>query len=357
MALANADGILLEVNEALAKLLGYTRSEMPGMAITQFTHGDDWPLERFFIRELFTGRRDAFRTDKRYWSKAGRPLWVHLHVIAVPDAAGLSVCALGMVSDLTERRQANAKLRSAASAVELQQARLGQLDQDLGESHQRLRDMAAQNEGRLEQERKHIALEVHDELGQVLTALRMNMSLLEMRMGAQFPALIDEMQGMKELVDRAIQGVRNVAANLRPAALDMGLVSALEWQCQEFFRHTGVVCAFHARPGNIELEEKRAVVVFRIVQESLTNIARYARASQVEVNLGRRGDELWVQVRDNGAGFDQVEAAKMVSFGLLGMRERALSLGGRMEIDSAAGRGTVISVFIPVGLGATGVEA
>jgi signal transduction histidine kinase len=95
-------------------------------------------------------------------------------------------------------------------------------------------------------------------------------------------------------------------------------------------------------------------VVFRIVQESLTNISRYARASQVDVSLGRRGDELWVQVLDNGTGFDQAAAANRKSFGLLGMRERALALGGRMEIDSATGRGTVISVVLPIGLGEIG---
>jgi PAS domain S-box-containing protein len=354
MAIANAEGVLLGANEALAGLLGYPLSELQGMHIAQFTHDDDWPLERHFLRELFSGRRDAYRTDKRYWNKAGHPLWVHLQVIAVPDATGLSVCALGMVRDLTERRKSNAELRSAASAVEAQQARLGQLNQDLGESHQRLRDLAAQNEATLEQERKHIALEVHDELGQVLTALRMSMSLLEMRLGPQVPALVTEMQGMKELVDRAIQGVRNVAGSLRPAALDMGLVGALEWQCHEFSRHTGVTCAFHARQGNLELEEKRAVVVFRIVQESLTNIARYALASQVDVSLGRRGDELWVQVLDNGTGFDQAAAASRNSFGLLGMRERALALGGRVEIASTAGRGTVISLVIPIEATRTG---
>jgi PAS domain S-box-containing protein len=355
MAIANADGVQLEANEVLAGLLGYARGDMAGMRIADFTHADDWPLERHFLGELFSGRRDAYRIEKRYWCKSGKPLWVRLQVTALPEAQGLSVCALGMVLDLTERRQYNTELRLAASTAESQEARLGKLNQDLGEYHQRLREMAAQNEATLEQERKHMALEVHDELGQVLTALRMNMSLLEMRLGAQLPALIDEMQGMKELVDRAIQGVRNVAGSLRPAALDMGLVSAIEWQCHEFSRHSGVACAFHARSGNIELEERRAVVVFRIVQESLTNICRYARASQVEVSLGRCGDELWVQVRDNGAGFDQDAAAKKKSFGLLGMRERTLTLGGRIDIDSAAGSGTVISVLIPIGLGEIGV--
>ncbi len=357
MAIANADAGLLEANEALASLLGYARSEMQGMSIAHFTHDDDWPLERHLLHELFSGRRSSYCLDKRYASKSGKPLWVRLLVTAMPNAQGASVCALGMVVDLTERRQSNAELRMVASTVESQAARLGQLNQDLGHSHQRLREMAAQNEATLEQERKHIALEVHDELGQVLTALRMNMSLLEMRLGAQVPALLDEMQGMKELVDRAIQGVRNVATSLRPVALDMGLVGALEWQCQEFSRHTAVACAFHARQGNIELEERRAVVVFRIVQESLTNIARYAGASQVDVSLGRRGDELWLQVIDNGTGFDQAAVARKKSFGLLGMKERALALGGRVEIASATGSGTAISVVIPIGAGVIGVES
>jgi signal transduction histidine kinase len=223
-------------------------------------------------------------------------------------------------------------------------------EMELSESRQRLRDLAAQNEAQREGERKHIAREVHDELGQVLTALRMDMSLLGMQFGAQNAALLDKIQGMKGLVDRAIQGVRNVAVNLRPTALDMGLVPAIEWLCRDFTERTSIPCVLQAQEENIDLDETRAVVIFRIVQESLTNITRYAEASRVDINLGRRGNELGVEVRDNGRGFDLAAVARKNSFGLLGMRERALALGGRVDIASAPGQGTVIGVTIPIDL-------
>lgn len=245
----------------------------------------------------------------------------------VPSAAGIT-------QDITERKNAEAAMFT--------------LNRDLSESRQRLRELAAQSEARRERERKHIAREVHDELGQVLTALRINLSLLGMRFGTLEPALIDKIRESKGLVDRAILGVRNVAVNLRPTALDMGLVSAVEWLCSEFTRQNTTACVLHARQEKIDLDETRAVVVFRIVQESLTNITRYACASQVDVTLGQVGNELRVQVRDNGAGFDLESASKKKSFGLLGMHERALALGGQVDIASALGQGTVIDVTIPM---------
>jgi len=247
---------------------------------------------------------------------------------------GTVLSAVGITQDITERKNAEAAMFT--------------LNRDLSESRQLLREKAAQREARREDERKHLAREVHDELGQVLTALRINLSLLGMRFGPLEPALIDSVQDSKALVDRAILGVRNVVVNLRPTALDMGLVSAVEWLCSEFTRQTNTACALHATQENIDLHETRAVVIFRIVQESLTNITRYAGASQVDVTLGQFGNELRVQVRDNGVGFDLESASKKKSFGLLGMRERALALGGQVDIASTPGHGTVIDVAIPI---------
>jgi signal transduction histidine kinase len=153
---------------------------------------------------------------------------------------------------------------------------------------------------------------------------------------------------MKGLVDRAIQGVRNVAVNLRPAALDMGLVPAVEWLCSEFTERTAVPCQLHTLDENIELDETRHVVLFRIAQESLTNIVRYAQASQVDVSIEHHGHALRLEVRDNGCGFDTTKIAEKESFGLLGMRERALALGGELEICSTLGQGTLIRVTIPI---------
>jgi PAS domain S-box-containing protein len=223
-----------------------------------------------------------------------------------------------------------------------------QAEQALNESHQRLRELAAQNEATREEERKHIAREVHDELGQVLTALRMDISLLGMRYGALNPTLVDKLTGTKGLVDRAIQGVRNVAGNLRPVALDMGLVPAIEWLCSEFTEHTAVPCQLHTQEEHLSLDETRNVLVFRIVQESLTNITRYAQASQVDVTLERHGNELGMEVRDNGCGFDVAAARTQKTFGLLGMRERALALGGKIHVSSTPNKGTKIRMMIPI---------
>jgi signal transduction histidine kinase len=174
----------------------------------------------------------------------------------------------------------------------------------------------------------------------------MDMSLLGMRYGELDPALLTEVQGMKVLVDRAIQGVRDVATRLRPTALDMGLVPAIEWLCQELTRVKLLPCVFNTQ-GDLNLDDARAVVIFRIAQESLTNITRYAQASLVSVNLGHHGQELRLEVRDNGCGFDVHTVGQNRSFGLLGMRERAISLGGGLEITSAPGQGTVVALSIP----------
>lgn len=218
---------------------------------------------------------------------------------------------------------------------------------DLAESRQLLRELAAQSEITREREIKHIAREVHDELGQVLTALRMDMSLLDMQFGEREPAVTSHVKRMKKSVDRAIQAVRNVATNLRPTALDMGLVPAIEWLCSEFTELTSIPCVLEAPDATLSLDEAHNVVVFRIVQESLTNITRYAHASKVEMVVTGDSLALRVEVRDNGCGFDTRLAASKKSFGLLGMRERALALGGRVDVHSVLGHGTVVSLTIP----------
>jgi signal transduction histidine kinase len=207
--------------------------------------------------------------------------------------------------------------------------------------------LVAQNEAARERERKHIAREVHDELGQILTALRMDTSFIAMRFGTLDPALNAKVLGMRALVDNAIQGVRNVASNLRPVALDMGLFLALDWLCKDFVTRTGIACVLDTKEQQVVLDEARSVVVFRIVQESLTNISRYAHASRVLVTVGLRANELGVEVQDDGAGFDPALPEKAKTFGLLGMKERALALGGRLDVVSAPGQGTTIGLTIP----------
>jgi signal transduction histidine kinase len=165
--------------------------------------------------------------------------------------------------------------------------------------------------------------------------------------GGKNPSLQGKIEGMVTLVDATIKVVRNVVSSLRPSALDMGVVSALEWLAEEFTGHTGVPCSLDVCEENIVLDDQRATTIFRIAQESLTNISRHAHASQVKISLERIDKHYVLQVRDNGVGFDTARRKKK-SLGLIGIRERTSMLGGEVAIFSVPGVGTTIKVSIPV---------
>jgi signal transduction histidine kinase len=230
-----------------------------------------------------------------------------------------------------ERRVAERVLQQYRDSLELQVA----------ERTAELRELSAHRERVREDERKHIARELHDELGQSLTAL------LRVRFGADIPDINDQVRAMTELVDRTIGVVRNVATSLRPTVLDMGIGSALEWLVDEFRRHSGLDCSLTLDLGEVQLGERHAVAVFRIAQESLTNVARHADASETAVALRCTAGACELQVDDDGRGFDPA-SARPHSFGLLGIRERALSLGGQVSIASRPGGPTRIVVRLPL---------
>lgn len=236
-----------------------------------------------------------------------------------------------------ERRAAERVLQQYRDSLELQVA----------ERTAELRELSAHRESVRECERKHIARELHDELGQSLTALRMQAALLRVRFGAEIPGLNDQVRAMTELVDRTIGVVRNVATSLRPTVLDMGIASALEWLVDEFRRHSGLDCSLTLALGEAQLGEPQAIAVFRIVQESLTNVARHADASETAVTLRRDGAVCELEVEDDGRGFDPARM-RAHSFGLLGVRERVLSLGGQLTIASQPGGRTRIVVRLPL---------
>lgn len=218
------------------------------------------------------------------------------------------------------------------------------IEQQLVDSRERLRDLAAHHDAVREEERKRIAGEIHDELGSLLTALKMDISLLRMDIAADAD-IGGRVEQMRELVEQTIHMVRHVATQLRPTALNLGIVPALEWLVADFRRRTDIACALDA-DDEIEMDDVHATAIFRIVQESLTNVLRHAAASSVEVRLARDADSIVLAIRDNGRGFDPATAGRD-SFGLLGIRERALLLGAATAIDSAPGQGTTVAITIP----------
>lgn len=219
-------------------------------------------------------------------------------------------------------------------------------EQRLKESHAQLRQLSSYRETTREEERKRIAREIHDELGQQLTALRMGISLLRLQFGNDHPLLVERVQVLMARVDETIQVVRNVATSLRPSALDMGLTSALEWLVSEFSHNTGILCRLRAPSARLELDDERATAIFRVIQESLTNVARHAQASRVDIHLECCAEHVLIGVRDNGRGFDPKQLPKG-TLGMLGMRERGHMLGGTVTIDSTPGQGAYVQVNIP----------
>ena len=221
-------------------------------------------------------------------------------------------------------------------------------EQALRDSREEIKDLALAANKVREQEKSRIARELHDELGQALTALKIDVVWLKQNLGAPGPDLAGKLTEMQLLLDGTVAATRRISADLRPLVLDdLGLAAAAEWLTQNFTARTGVPCEL-AMARDLELHEPYATTVFRVLQESLTNIARHARATQVEVTLGREEDDVVLNVRDNGVGFAPAAPRKTGSFGLLGVRERAALLGGEVSVESEAGKGTIVELRLHV---------
>ncbi len=199
-----------------------------------------------------------------------------------------------------------------------------------------------------EEERTTIAREIHDVLGGTLTALRMDVAWIGRRLPDDAPATVAKLAAMATLIDDTVVTVRRIATELRPGVLDdLGLAAAVEWQAQEFEQRTGIHCVLCATVDDGALDPLMSTAVFRIFQESLTNIARHSRASRVAVTLTRLDSDLILEVHDDGIGIAAASASSVRSIGLAGMRERAQLVGGGFSIAGAAGSGTTVRVRIP----------
>lgn len=331
LALYDLDGRYRLINPALCATLGYSEEELRARSLADLTLADDLPRVMAANQRLLSGESRVYQLETQACHKQGQTLWVLLSVTLVHDAQGAPASFIGQITDITPRKQ---------------------MEEELLRSRQQLRELAAYRERVREDERKRIAREVHDELGQQLTALRMRLSLLA-RPPRDAAALAAQLTDMRLLLDRMVGMVRHVASNLRPATLDLGLAPALEWLAQDFERHSGIRCrcrlvtADDAAADTLALDDSRATALFRIVQEALTNVARHAEADEVNISLKAREDGISLRVSDNGRGFDPARVDTRRSLGLLGMRERMLILHGELQIHSAAGEGTTVAVELP----------
>ncbi len=223
------------------------------------------------------------------------------------------------------------------------------IEEDLRKAEERLRAYAAHVEYVREDERTRIAREVHDELGQSLTGLKMDLSWLEKRLPEDSEAAAaGRLKSMFRRVDTTIQSVRRISSALRPQVLDdVGLIATLKWQAKEFQVRTGIRCNVELPAEELALDQARSTAAFRILQEALANVARHAGATRVDISLRVHIDHFILKIADNGRGVSEVELHSPKSLGLLGIRERAFLLGGSVDIESKVGKGTTVTLSIP----------
>ncbi|MCU0508708.1 MAG: PAS domain-containing sensor histidine kinase [Anaerolineae bacterium] len=289
----------------------------------------------------------------------------------VPMMSDGERCILAIAHDITGRKHAEAALqadrdelaqRVAERTEELAQT-VAVLQAEVDERHQAERRLEATNaqlhvlaahlQNLREEERKQVAREIHDELGQELAALKMDLTLL-IRKITRSPQvdcaeIAREMAATASLVDRAIQTMRGICLELRPDVLDkLGLCEAMRWQADEYRLRTGIACDLSFTPSEISLPDAQATALFRIFQEALTNVARHAGATGVVARLSVRGEEIALSIVDDGRGITAAEVASARSLGLLSMRERVTALGGRFAVAGLPGQGTSLSATIPL---------
>lgn len=218
------------------------------------------------------------------------------------------------------------------------------------DSEHQLRELSLHQQTLREAEQKRIALEIHDELGQSLTGIKLDVHWLNKQIkesDGTASKLATKTDELMKTIDSTISTVRRIATDLRPSVLDdFGLVAALEWQAREFEKRTEIPCLFQTNIENIDLDSETATAIFRIFQETLTNIIKHAKASSVKVNFQARENQISLRVEDDGVSFDPNQAKAKKSLGILGMRERARTIGGELEISNDSGRGTIIELKI-----------
>lgn len=289
--------------------------------MTRFLETDKRAFENGEIIEVEEACRNVSTNELHTIRKFKKPVF---------DEFGNPRYLIGISVDVTERKRAEELLRR---------------------SKERLRQLAVYQTRLKEEERKRIARDIHDDLGQNLMALRIEVASLVQRTTDAHPRLNQRARSVMDNVDSTIRSVRHIINDLRPAVLDLGLAAALEWQVDEFVKRSPLSCTLEigVHESELKLDDARATALFRVCQEALTNISRHASASAVRIGLTRRHDSLELSISDNGiGGLPLQERRKGQSFGLLGMRERLVTLGGKLHIESVPGQGTTLVARIPL---------
>jgi PAS domain S-box-containing protein len=363
----DSKGRVLSWNAGAERINGYRAEEIIGKHFSIFFAPED--IKGAKPEESLSLAAEKGRYELQGWRvrKDGSRYWADIVVSAIRDESGNLRGFAKVTRDMTERKQAEEVLKKTNEELDLRVQRrteeLAKANQELQaeinerrraeaklrSSFEQLRALAARLQRVREEERTMIAREIHDELGQALTAMKMDVAWLLQKLPEADTPLRERMQSTLRLVDDTIKTVRRIASDLRPGLLDdLGLAAAIEWQAQDFQSRTGIRCQVTLPREEIRLDPDRSTAIFRIFQETLTNVARHADASSVDVRFALRNKFLILEVQDNGIGIEPSVTGDTRSLGLLGMRERAQILGGEFEVSGSPGKGTTVTLRIPV---------
>ena len=315
---------IIDVNEAAVRQYGYTREEFLKMSSRDLRPAEDVEA---FMNEMKTMKPDA--TNRRAWRhKRKDGSIIHVETYSHQVMYEGKMVWLGLIHDVTEKYEAKELLQR---------------------SYEDIRQLASNLQTIREHERTNIAREIHDELGQQLTGLKMDLHWLTRKIDNSDGEVKAKMKESIELINATISSVRKISTDLRPSILDdLGLISALEWQGEEFEKRSGTKVVFVNEAGDVQVDPHVATGIFRIYQELLTNIARHANAGVVRTVLNRDDNNLYFTINDDGVGFDPETIRNKKTLGLLGIKERTLLFGGTYEFKSKPGEGTVTVIAIPL---------
>jgi len=329
LALARIEpvGQFVMVNPSFARMLGYTEEELLAGSCHTVSEEGLVEQERAYFEALIRREISFYRMEKRYFHKSGQSLWGLLHVTLIDDESGAPAFLLGMVEDITERKQA---------------------EENLARSTERTKSLSRRLLRAQEDECRRIARELHDEMGQAPTSLRTNIR----EAITDRPRAGERLEESLAIVDECLRQVRGMAMDLRPSILDdLGLLVALLWYASRHAERNGLKYLVVTEPDEIHADPEIETACFRIAQEALTNVARHAEATRFVIELTQHSRGLQLIVRDDGIGFDPEAAlqagSRGASFGLVGMRERVELIGGRLSVISEPGKGTEVQVEFP----------
>lgn len=318
------DAVVLEVNDTWIRETEYSRDEVINQPIFKFlTSMESSMVEK--IRQLLKTPKPVVDMEVRFTTKLGRE--VIANTSAVMFDLDCEPCYLWVANDITKRKHAEDALRALSARIRSTR----------------------------EEEGTRIAREIHDELGGVLTGLKWDLEKIDNTLKdstdcSHIPEIRERIGGMTGLIETTINTVRRIASELRPGVLDdLGLVAAIEWQIEQFQMRSGLTCHWTNNTSEIDLTRERATAVFRILQEILTNVLRHARATNLYVKLSSSNDYFELEVKDDGQGITESQLMNTQSLGLLGMKERALLVGGEVHITGKEGAGTTVVVRVPLG--------